>query len=230
MNTAYHSRTVSAEAQQRLFVRVFSWMFAGLSLTAIISFLLSADPGVVYYLASNPILFWGLIIVKLGLVWFLSGRIDRLAVNTATFLFFLYAALNGITLTLILAAYAPGVIITTFFVTAGMFGACALFGYLTKMDMSRFGGIFLMALIGILLATLVNLFLKSDGLYWAITYIGVFIFAGLTAYEVWKLKQVDAESIDGTDAGTKVAIYGALGLYLSFINMFLFLLRIFGRD
>lgn len=230
MSTVYQSGSMSAEAQQRLFLRVFSWMFAGLSLTAIISVLLSMDKGVVYYLMTNPILFWGLIIAEVGLVWFLSGRIHRLAVNTATFIFLLYATLNGITLTVVLAAYAPGVIITTFFVTAGMFGACALFGYVTKMDLSRIGGILFMALIGFLLATLVNLFLKSDALYWAITYIGVLIFAGLTAYEIWRIKQVDAESVDGTDEGTKVAIIGALGLYLNFINMFLMLLRIFGRD
>lgn len=213
-----------------LMTRVFSWMFAGLSLTAIISFLLGTDEKVLFYFSANPMVFYGLIIFELVLVFFLSMRVHKLAAGTATFIFFLYAALNGVTLTPLLMMYTATSVTATFFVTAGMFGAFAFYGYVTKRDLSKLGNILIMALIGLLLATLVNIFLASSALYWVITYVGVLLFCGLTAFDIQKIKRMQTAQMDES-THTKAAIMGALALYLDFINMFLYLLRILGsRD
>lgn len=223
--------TTQTRTDQKLLQRVFSWMFVGLSMTAIIAFGLSLNPKVPQFLASNPLVFYGLIILELLTVLGLSFLIRRISAFMATFAFFFYAALNGVTLTLILAYFQLGTITTAFFVAGGMFAICAFLGYVTKMDLSKLGTIALMALIGLILATVVNIFLANDTLTLIISYIGVIIFAALTAYDVQKIKQLNMQiGHEGEEAVTKLAIIGALTLYLDFINMFFYLLQIFGSD
>lgn len=181
-------------------------------------------------LFSSQITFFGLIILQLGLVFVISGMVNRLSGTMATGLFMLYSALTGLTLSSIFIAYTYSSIASTFVVTAGMFGAMSLYGYTTKRDLSGFGSMLFMGLIGIVLASLVNIWLKSPALMWAITYIGVLVFVGLTAYDTQKLKAMGEQlNADDKDSFRKYAIVGALTLYLDFINLFLMLLRIFGN-
>jgi FtsH-binding integral membrane protein len=215
--------------QRRYIQRVFSWMFAGLLMTAIVAYLLSQNENVLAYFNANPGVFFGLFIAELILVFYLSARVHKLSVTSAMLLFFIYAALNGITFSLLFILYTASSIVLTFLITAGMFGTLAVYGYATKRDLSRMGSILFMALIGLLLATLVNFFLQSSAMYWITTYAGVVIFAGLTAYDMQKIKQLNVLGSENTDTETKEAIIGALILYLDFINLFLYLLRIFGN-
>lgn len=219
------------QSNQRLMQRVFSWMFVGLSMTAIIAFVLSLNPNVPKFLAANPLVFYGLIGLELLTVLGLSFLINRMNAFVATFAFFFYAALNGITFTLILAFFELGTITTAFVVAAGMFGTCAVLGYMTKMDLSKLGTIAIMALIGLIIATVVNIFLANDTLTMIISYVGVIVFCALTAYDVQKIKNMNEYASQfGEEEVTKLAIIGALMLYLDFINIFFYLLRIFGSD
>jgi FtsH-binding integral membrane protein len=220
--------TIAAE-QRRYMQRVFSWMFVGLLMTAAVAYLLSRNENVLTYFNAHPFALFGVLIAELIMVFYLSARVHKLSVTTATLLFFIYAALNGITFSLLFAVYTSSSIVLTFLVTAGMFGALSIYGYVTKRDLSRMGSILFMALIGLLLATLVNFFLQSSSLYWITTYVGVIIFSGLTAYDIQKIKEANTLGSEDTEEETKEAIIGALILYLDFINLFLYLLRIFGN-
>ncbi|MCS1350046.1 Bax inhibitor-1/YccA family protein [Mechercharimyces sp. CAU 1602] len=215
-------------ASSGLMTRVFAWMFAGLALTAIISFFVLADGGMITYFEQNMMVFYGLLIGELILVFFLAARVHKMSVATASFFFFFYAALNGFTLSPLLSIYNVGSIGVVFAITAGMFGSMALYGYVTKRDLSKLGSILFMALIGLIIASIANIFMNSGVLYWVISYVGVLIFCGLTAFDVQKIKRMEAISMD-EDNHAKAAIMGALALYLDFINMFIFLLRIFGN-
>lgn len=219
---------VAAE-QRRYIQRVFSWMFVGLLMTAVVAYLLSRNENVLTYFSSHPYVFFGILIAELVMVFYLSARIHKLSITSATLLFFIYAALNGITFSLLFALYTSSSIVLTFLITAGMFGTLAVYGYVTKRDLSRMGSILFMALIGLILATLVNFFLHSSTLYWITTYAGVIVFSGLTAYDIQKIKEANTIGNEGTGEETKEAIIGALILYLDFINLFLYLLRIFGN-
>ncbi len=174
--------------------------------------------------------FFVLIIAELGMVFFLSARISKIQATTATSLFLGYAFLNGLTLSMIFLAYTSSSIASTFFITAGMFGAMAIYGLVTKRDLSGLGSFLFMGLVGIIIASIVNIFLKSSSLYWVISLLGVFIFVGLTAYDVQKIKKIGEDGImdQGEVMVRKGAIMGALTLYLDFINLFLMLLRFFG--
>ncbi|NDK99866.1 Bax inhibitor-1 family protein [Photorhabdus bodei] len=214
---------------QTYMAQVYGWMTCGLLLTAFVAWYVSQNQDLVVYIFSNSILFYGLIIAQFGLVFVLSGMINRMGASLATGLFMLYSALTGLTLSSIFVVYTTGSIASTFVVTAGMFGALSFYGYTTKRSLSGLGSFLFMGLIGIILASLINLWLKSTALMWAVTYIGVVIFAGLTAYDTQKLKEM-GEDLDVNDKENlrKFSIVGALTLYLDFINMFLMLLRIFG--
>ncbi|MER2472597.1 Bax inhibitor-1/YccA family protein [Photorhabdus laumondii] len=214
---------------QTYMAQVYGWMTCGLLLTAFVAWYVSQNQNVVLYIFSNSILFYGLIIAQFGLVFVLSGMINRMGASLATGLFMLYSALTGLTLSSIFVIYTIGSVASTFVVTAGMFGALSFYGYTTKRSLSGLGSFLFMGLIGIILASLINLWLKSEALTWAVTYIGVVIFAGLTAYDTQKLKEM-GEDLDVNDKENlrKFSIVGALTLYLDFINMFLMLLRIFG--
>jgi uncharacterized protein len=209
--------------------RVFLWMFLGLCVTAGAAAAIGSSDTMLTDLTENPLILLAVIAAQLGLVFFISFRINSISPTTATVLFLIYAATVGVTFALIFELYTAQSIFTTFLITAGMFGGLAAWGALTDMDLSKLGAIAFMALIGLILATVVNLFWANETLYWITTYAGVIIFAALTAYDMQKLTQISREGLTGDEAG-RAAIMGALALYLDFINLFLFLLRIFGRS
>ena len=215
---------------QTYMAQVYGWMTCGLLLTAFISWYAANTPAVMELVFANRVIFIGLIIAQLAVVFVLSGLVHKLSGAVATGLFMLYSALTGLTLASIFLAYTYASIASTFFITAGMFGVMSFWGYTTKRDLSKMGSILFMALIGLLLASLVNFWLKSPALMWAITYIGVLVFVGLTAWDTQKLKAI-GEQIDVRDKENlrRYSIMGALTLYLDFINLFLMLLRIFGN-
>ncbi len=214
--------------QRTLMQRVFLWMFAGLGLTGLAAYM-TIDNNWVYSLAENQGLFWGLVIAELALVWGISGMINRINFITATALFALYSTLNGVTLSLILLVYTTESVVTTLFVTAAMFGSMALYGYTTKRDLSSWGSILMMALVGLIIASVVNIFLGSSMMGFVISIIGVVLFVGLTAYDVNRIKAMFAEVYEDGEDVKKASLLGALSLYLDFINLFLYLLRLFGR-
>jgi FtsH-binding integral membrane protein len=209
--------------------KVFLWMFAGLIVTGISAAAIGSSDQLLTDITENPIIFIGIIVVQLGLVITISAAINRLSPGLALTLFFVYAATVGVTFAFVFELYTTQSIFTTFLVTAGMFGALAAWGYVTKRDLSGMGSILFMALIGLILASIVNLFLANEAIYWITTYAGVAIFCGLTAYDMQKIKGIAAQNLGGEAEG-RAAVLGALSLYLDFINLFLFLLRIFGRS
>lgn len=215
---------------QTYMAQVYGWMTVGLLLTAFVAGYAANSAAVMELLFTNRIFLIGLVIAQLALVIVLSAMIQKLSAGVTTMLFMLYSALTGLTLSSIFIVYTAASIASTFVVTAGMFGAMSLYGYTTKRDLSGFGNMLFMALIGIVIASLVNFWLKSETLMWVVTYIGVIVFVGLTAYDTQKLKNM-GEQIDTRDTSNlrKYSILGALTLYLDFINLFLMLLRIFGN-
>jgi uncharacterized protein len=223
---AFSSSTAAAERVTAFLRAVYGWMCAGLAITAVVAYMISSSPALVSALVSNHLVFLGLFLAQLGLVFFLSARVDRLAPGTATLLFIVYAALTGVTFSVILLAYTGASIATTFMVTAGMFGALALYGTTTARSLAGVGQFFFMGLIGLVLASLVGLFWRNAALEFLISVVGVIVFTGLTAWDAQRLKQM-ATTIPEEKLGA-YAIVGALSLYLNFINLFLFLLRFTG--
>ena len=206
--------------------KVYGWMAVGLGLTAIVAFAVAGSPDLLRVLVGNRLVFFALVIAELGLVFFLSARADRLAPGTAAGLFALYSALNGVTLSVILLAYTGESVTMTFVVTAGMFGALALFGSTTKRSLAGAGQFFMMGLIGLILASIIGMFWHNDALQFLISVVGVIVFTGLTAWDAQRLKQMALALPEG-QAGA-YAVVGALSLYLNFINLFLMLLRFTG--
>jgi FtsH-binding integral membrane protein len=219
----------SLAVPQGFLPRVFGWMVLGLVVTAASAGIIGASDSMLTAVTSSPVLLLVLFVAQLGLVVAISGAIDRLSVPVAVGLFLLYAALNGVIFAFVFELYTSQSIFTTFLVAASMFGAIAVYGATTKSDLTRFGPILFGALIALIVATVVNVFVASDGLYWVTTYAGVLIFAGLTAYDMQKLTQYGRAAGPTGPEQSRMAIRGALALYLDFINLFLFLLRIFGR-
>nr|WP_314264735.1 Bax inhibitor-1/YccA family protein [uncultured Moellerella sp.] len=213
---------------QAYMAQVYGWMTVGLLLTAFVAWY-SINSNLYIAIASSNVLFFGLIIAQLGLVMGLSFLLPKMNGMAATGFFMLYSVLTGLTISVVLAAYTPVSVASTFFITSAMFGALSVYGYTTKRDLTGMGNFLFMALIGLIIASLVNIWMQSPVMYWVVTYAGVLIFAGLTAYDTQKLKAM-GEQIDENDKETmrKYAILGALTLYLDFINLFLMLLRIFG--
>jgi FtsH-binding integral membrane protein len=219
----------SIAVPQGFMTRVFGWMVLGLLVTAASAGVIGASDSMLTSVTSNPVLLMVLFVAQLGLVVVISGAIDRLSVPVAVGLFLLYAALNGVIFAFVFELYTSQSIFTTFLVTASMFGAIAVYGATTKSDLTKLGPILFGALIALIVATVVNIFVASSGLYWITTYAGVIIFAGLTAYDMQKLTQYGQAAGPSGEQQSRMAIRGALALYLDFINLFLFLLRIFGR-
>lgn len=210
--------------------KVYVWMTLALVITGITSYGVASSPGVLTAIYSNPILFWGLIIAEFALVIGVSAAINRLSLATATLMFIAYSVINGALMSYIFLVYTASSVATVFFITAGTFGAMAVYGYVTRTDLSSMGKILFMALIGLIIATVVNLFVKSEGFTLILSYVGVLIFVGLTAYDTQKIKHMLMEHTDGgSEVAQKVALLGALTLYLDFINLFIYLLRIFGK-
>ena len=209
--------------------KVYLWMTLALVITGFTAYGVATSPGILQAIYGNQIVFWGLLIAEFALVMGVSAAIHRLSLTMATLMFILYSVINGALLSYIFLAYMASSISTVFFITAGTFGVMALIGYTTKVDLSSMGKILLMALVGIIIATLVNLFVKSEGMTMILSYIGVLVFVGLTAYDSQKIKQMLMEAPDAGEVGQKLALLGALSLYLDFINLFIYLLRIFGK-
>ena len=219
-----------AEAGLRHFMHmVYGWMSLGLFVTGACGAYMASDPRMIVNLVHTPILFYGLMIAELGLVLVLSAWAAKMEAATAKFAFLFYAALTGISMSVVYLAYTSQSIASTFFLTAGLFGIMSAYGYLTKTDLTTMGNLCFMGLIGIILASVVNIWLHSPAIMWATTYIGILVFTGLTAYDSQKIKAMYDAASDGTDVETKSAILGALALYLDFINLFLSLLRATGR-
>lgn len=207
--------------------KVYTWMTLALLITGVTAFGVASSPTLFMSLSK---MMWGLIIAELALVFILSGAINRLSLGTATLMFIGYSVLNGAMLSSIFLVYEPMVIAKVFFITAGTFGAMAVYGYTTKKDLTSMGKILFMALIGLIIATVVNMFLKSPGFDYILSYIGVAIFIGLTAWDSQKIKEMLQTQYDMSEGAQKLALLGALTLYLDFINLFLYLLRIFGNN
>lgn len=219
----------SKEDEKRLasyMTKVYGWMFLGLAITAVVAFLTASSPQVMTYLITHRMLFLGLFLGELFLVGYLVVRVHKLSAATATLLFLTYAAVNGIVFSLLLLAYTGSSIASTFAITAGTFGVMSAVGYFTKQDLTSFGKIMFMGLIGIIIASVVNIFLHSTALYWLISYVGVAVFVGLIAYDTQKIKAYAL--IEDAEMRKKGAIMGALALYLDFVNLFVMLLRLFG--
>ena len=212
----------------RVMRRVFGKMFLGLLVTALTSFFVMTNESLMTMFFGNRFAFWILAAAELGLVIWLTARINKISQSMATLLFYVYSMLNGLTLTPIFLIYTASSIATTFLITAGTFGAMCLFGYVTKQDLSKFGSFLVMALVGLIICAMVNIFLHSSTMEWIISLAGIAIFVGLTAWDTQSIKRM-AEMTDPSQVG-KVATMGALSLYLDFINLFIYLLRIFGRD
>ncbi|MBR2368028.1 MAG: Bax inhibitor-1/YccA family protein [Alistipes sp.] len=213
-----------------LFKSVYLQMAAALTITGLTAYFLSGSAAFWNMLATNPAMIWILLIAEIGVVIWLSARVMKMSMSSATILFIAYSVLTGATLSSIFLVYDLGSIATTFFVTAGTFFAMSLIGYTTRMDLSRLGNLLYMMLIGLIIATVVNIFVASSTLYWIITYAGVIIFIGLIAWDTQKLRTIFLQYGSADENGQKLALLGALTLYLDFINLFLFLLRILGGN
>ena len=216
-----------ADERVRTFLRsVYGWMCIGLAITAVTAMFVASSPGLIGAIATNRLLFWGIVIAQFGIVFMLSARVNTLAPSTASMLFVVYSALTGLTLSFVLLVFTGESVASTFLVSAGMFGATALYGTTTRRSLSGFGQFLFMGLIGLILATFVGMFWHNNGLQFMISIVGVFIFTGLAAYDAQRLKQM-ALALPSGQIGS-FAVVGALSLYLDFINLFLMLLRFMG--
>ena len=232
MNYQSFSRDRQLEASYAfpaLMRKTYLWMSMALVITGLTAYVVATNAAISNFLFMHSQLIWVLFLAEIGLVIGLSAAIRKISLSAATLMFVAYAALNGVTFSSLFYVYTMGSLASTFFITAGTFGAMSLVGFFTKADLSSMGKILLMALIGLIIASVVNIFVASSGLEVLMTYLGVLIFVGLTAYDTQKIKQMFLMAPDASEATQKYAVLGALTLYLDFINLFLYLLRIFGR-
>lgn len=224
---------VQDESMVRTFMTgVFSWMFIALAITAVTAYFVATSPELLSLMVTETglsIFGWVVMLAPIGFVLLMSFSFQKLSALSLSLLFLVYSVLVGMSLSFIFLAYTMGSIATTFGVTSLTFGIMAVAGYTTKTDLTKFGSILMMALVGIIIASLVNFFLQSDSMQYIISFIGVLVFTGLTAYDVQKLKRIGSEMTANQESTRKYAIMGALSLYLDFINLFLFLLRFLGK-
>lgn len=211
-------------------LRIYNYMAVGLGLTGVVAYLVASSPTLLAFFFGNQLLFWTAVLAPLGIVFYMSARIQHMSAAQAQSVFWIYAALNGISLASIFLAYTGTSIAKVFFITAGTFAAMSLYGYTTKRDLTGMGSFLFMGLIGLILASVANIFFASPGLSFVISVVGVLIFVGLTAYDTQKLKSIYLSGIEahGSEAVLKTSILGALSLYLDFLNLFIFLLRFMG--
>lgn len=208
--------------------KVYLWMTLAMAITGVTAYGVATSPDILAMIFGNRLVFWGLVIAEFALVFGISGMLNRISLSTATLMFVAYSVINGAVLSSVFLLYTMQSIGQVFFITAGTFGAMALIGYTTNKDLSSMGRILFMALIGLVIATVVNIFVGSTGMQTIISYIGVLIFVGLTAYDSQKIKMMLAEQDVYDESAQKLALIGALTLYLDFINLFIYMLRIFG--
>lgn len=206
--------------------KVYGWMFLALMVTAVSGYYVASSEAMINFIVGNKIGFWVVLIGQLFLVGYMSARINKISVQTATALFFIYSALNGLIFGILFLVYTPASLLTVFGITAGTFGVMSAVGYYTKQDLTKFGQIMFFGLIGLILASIVNFFMKSEMMYWILSYVGVAVFVGLIAYDTQKIKAYAL--MESEEMRKKGAILGALALYLDFINLFIYLLRLFG--
>ena len=226
------SRTNPVSLTVNTYMRnVYKWMTLGLVLTSAIAYMVLNTPAFFQFMVQNKGIFFGMLIAELGIVFYLSARINKLSAGTATGLFLLYSALNGVTISLVLAVYTAQSVFAAFVTCSGMFAAMSVYGHVTKKDLTSWGSFLFMGLIGLLIAMLVNIFLQSSAMQMVISFAGVIIFTGLTAYDTQKLKEMgESAPLDDAVAMRRGVILGALTLYLDFVNLFLMLLRLFGGN
>ena len=217
------------EAQREFLRRVFGWMAAGLMLTGITAMLTISTPEMLEFIFGGRFVYLGLILAQLGLVVWLSARVGAMSAVTATLVFLAYSLLTGVTLSAVFLIYTSSSLASTFFVAAGMFAVMFAYGSMTRRDLTGMGSFMAMGLIGIIIASVVNMFMHSEMIYWITTYIGILVFVGLTAYDAQQIRAMSVVVLEGGEAEQKGAIIGALRLYLDFINLFLLLLRLLGR-
>ena len=210
--------------------RTYAWMCSGLLVTAGVAYAVASSQALINFFVNNDIVFYGLLILELIAVFYFAMAAQKMSAIAAGTVFLLYSVLNGLTFSLIFLVYTGSSIAVTFLITAATFGVMSLYGYFTKRDLTTLGHIAVMALIGLIIASVVNLFLSNDIVYWITTYVGVLIFVALTAYDTQKLKKLYLVGESTIGGEPKEAIVGALTLYLDFINLFLFFLRIFGNQ
>lgn len=221
---------VSVEQQTNAVMkRVYVRMFIGLLVSAFCALGVATSPGLINFFFGNQLMYWGMFIVMIAMAWILPSRMTRMSTGAVLGCFVLFSALMGVSLAPLFILYNIGTITYTFFITAGTFGAMSVYGYFTKSDLTKIGTYLFMALIGLIIASLVNIFMKSSGLEWIISIAGVIIFVGLTAWDTQQIKRLAAANLEPALAD-KLATIGALNLYLDFINLFLYLLRIFGGN
>ena len=218
----------STAAQADFINKVYLWMSGALLLTGFTALNVSGSETMLSLIFSNQIFFYVLLFAPIGLVWYISARLDRMNSSMATILFMFYAFLNGLTFSVIFLVYTASSIASTFFITAGTFGVMSAYGYFTKKDLTSWGNLLFMAVIGLIIASVVNIFLQNDMFSLIISCIGVLVFTALTAYDTQKIKEMYWNAAGNGEAVKKIAIFGALTLYIDFINLFLFLLRILG--
>lgn len=218
------------EVEQRNFItKVYSWMCIALVVTAVVALITVSNETFMRAILGNKILFFGLLIGEILMVGYLAVAIQRISANTAFWIFLGYSALNGLTLSVVFFIFTTASIVSTFFITSATFGIMSAYGYFTKKDLTSWGNLLMMGLVGIIIASIANFWLNNETIYWVTTYIGILIFVGLTAYDTQKIKRMNIIGNEGTEEDFKEAILGALMLYLDFINLFLLLLRLFGH-
>lgn len=209
--------------------KVYTWMTLALVITGLTAYGVATSPALLAAIFGSRIAFWGIVIAELALVFYVSARIQRLSLTAATAIFVLYSVLNGVTMASVFVIFTMTSVAHVFFITAGTFAAMSLIGYTTRTDLTKLGSLLLMGLVGLIIASVVNIFVASSGLSTILSYVGVLIFVGLTAYDTQKIKMMLLTAPDATEGAQKLALMGALSLYLDFINLFLYLLQIFGK-
>lgn len=232
-----YSQEVNFQSQalaKTFLANVFSWMFLALAVTALVSYTVSGNESFMQLMfnmetGGMSLMGWIIMLSPLGLVFWMSMGFNKMSAPTLTLVFMLYSILMGLSLSFIFLAYTSASIAKTFVIASGMFGLMAFVGYTTKTDLSKFGSLMMMGLVGIIIASVVNFFLQSSTMDYIISFVGVLVFTGLTAYDVQKLKRIGASAMTQGEGMRKITIMGALTLYLDFINLFLFLLRFFGN-
>lgn len=225
----YYGGQAVARQTNAVMKRVYVRMFVGMLISAFVALGVASSQAALQFFFGNQLVFWGMFIAMLVMAWVIPGRLNRMSTGAVMACFFVYAAMMGAWLAPIFLVYKLGTIVYTLFITAGTFGAMSVYGYFTKSDLTRMGSFLMMALFGLIIAMVVNIFLKSSGLEWVISIVGVLLFVGLTAWDTQQVKQLAALNLDPQMAD-KLATMGAMNLYLDFINLFLFLLRILGGN